>query len=283
MDMQPNPQATSPADSPAAEGTSLHGRPDFAALTPYRRAVEVAVEGGNLATAEMEDDHHHFRVEMESEDGRIVRVRGTAIRNPWTLCALAADELQRLVGAPITPDPTAVLAYANIRHQCTHMFDLAGLAVAALGRAMPAFRRYEMTVAQMAENLWQAELLRSDGYALGWMVRLGEIAAPSELEGKSLKAPFAEWASAYFDSDGFEAALVLRRSIFVGKFRHKHDLDLRANAGEGSNNIGACFVMQPERAGHAARNKGATTSFPPAGPGPLSHTGRPARGKGSTV
>lgn len=260
---------------------SDYGETDFAALAPFRRAIEIICDGDTLASAEVEDDHHHFRVELRAKDGKIVKVDGTAIRNPWTLCPLAANELGDLVGSPVSRDPAAVLSYANIRHQCTHMFDLAGLAAAALGRGGPAFRRYEIMVAQIEENLWTAELSRNDGYVLKWESKLGEIAKPVDLEGRSLKAPFAEWARQYYDEDGFEAALVLRRAIFVGKFRHKHNLDLRLTAADGSQIIGGCFVMQPERAGLARRNKGATISFPMSAPGPLS-CAHPAAPKSTT-
>jgi len=242
---------------------------DYQAITPFRRATEIVGIDRQLATAEVEDDHHHFRVEVEARDGVIARVSGTAVRRPWTMCALAVAELQKLVGAPLSEDPTAVLGYANIRLQCTHLFDLAGLAVAALGRGQVGLRRYDMTVTPLSEGRWRAEIDRDDGLRHDWTVLLGEIAEPEALAGKSLKAPFSDWARSWFDADGFEAALLLRRAIFVGKFRHLFDLDKRESAAEGRYNIGGCFVLQPGRVADAKRIKGATTSFPLEGPGPL--------------
>lgn len=237
---------------------------------PYRRAIEIRLsDDGQSAVAELEDDHHHFAVHVRAENGRVAAIRGEAIRRPWTLCALAAAELRKLEGMEIAGDPTAVLEQANIREQCTHMFDLAGLAIAALGRGKPAFRRYDMIVRPLGEALWESSLVRDDGYALLWRVTLQEIIAPERFAGISVKSSFVDTMRAMLDADEFEAALVLRRAQFVGKFRHRIDIDLRVSAGEGGTNIGGCFVLQPERAMQALRMKGATISFPEEGPPPL--------------
>lgn len=239
-------------------------------LIPFRRAVEVRLERPGLAVAEVEDDHHHFQVEVEAEDGRISGVQARAIRRPWSLCALAAGELGKLVGAEISADPTAMTAVANSRHQCTHMFDLAGEAQAALARGGPALRRYDMQIQRLEDNLWRAELRREDGFRLDWLATLEALTAPGELAGRSVKGPFTAWAREYFSEDVFPAAVALRRALFVGKFRHDHDLDARKSAGDMSRNMGGCFVLQPERAHTALRMKGSTRSFPSGLPQPLS-------------
>ena len=244
-------------------------RTDYANLIPFRRAVEVRLERPGFAVAEVEDDHHHFHVEVEAEHGRISRVQARAIRRPWSLCALAAGELDKLVGAEISIDPTAMMAVANSRHQCTHMFDLAGEAQAALARGGPALRRYDMQVQRLEDNLWRAELRREDGFRLHWLATLEALTAPDELSGRSVKAPFTAWAREYFSEDVFPAAVALRRALFVGKFRHVYDLDARESAGDMSRNIGGCFVLQPERAYTALRMKGSTRSFPDGLPDPL--------------
>ena len=228
------------------------------------------MERPGVALAEVEDDHHHFQVEVEAEDGRISRVKARAIRRPWSLCALAAVELDKLVGAPLSSDPTAMTAVANSRHQCTHMFDLVGEAQAALARGGPALRRYDMQIQRLEDNLWHAALRRDDGFRLDWRATLGALTVPAELAGRSVKAPFAAWARDYFPGEEFEAALALRRALFVGKFRHAHDLDARNTAGEVTSNMGGCFVLQPERAHLALRIKGSMRSFPQGEPRPLS-------------
>lgn len=221
-----------------------------------------------MAVAELEDDHHHFQVSIACDGRQVTGATGKAIRFPWSLCPRAAGELARLVGTPLAPDPTGILDHGDIRQQCTHMFDLAGLAIAALGRGSPGYRRYDMQVLEVDGDLWEAQLRRDDGFELNWSARLGELSEPAEVAGRSLKGPFSSWARTHFPGDEFEAALALRRTIFVGKFRHRHDLDQRETAID-SGNMGGCFVLQPQRAAKARRNKGATISFPLDGPGPL--------------
>lgn len=235
---------------------------DYQGITPFRRAVEIRYLGDNGAEAEMEDDHHHFRVHVHAMAGKISEIEGIAVRRSWTLCALAAEKLNLLVGAPVSPDPTAIQREANIREQCTHMFDQAGLEVAAIARQGPRLRRYDMTIIPCSPERWFAELKRDDGWTMNWICAVDRIEQPYGPGPISLKSTFVNWAHAYFDEEGFEAAIILRRAFFVGKFRHLHNLDDRASAADIRANMGGCFVLQPDRADKAKQMKGATTRFP---------------------
>ena len=95
--------------------------------------------------AALEDDFHHFRVELDVTDGRISRVQATAPRHPYSLCASASEPLKLLEGMAIEPSAHAVMRQVEAREQCTHMLDLAGLACAAAARGL-AERRYDIEV-----------------------------------------------------------------------------------------------------------------------------------------
>lgn len=249
---------------------------------PYRRAIEIHLsEDGRCAVARLEDDHHHFVVRVSTEDGVVAEVRGEAIRRPWTLCALAVAELGKLEGMQVSEDPGAVLVQANIREQCTHMFDLAGLAIATLARGGPAFRRYDMTVMRIADELWQSSLIRDDGHSLEWHVNLRQIVGPHRFAGIGIRSSFSEDIRHRLPPEEWEAAMVLRRAQFVGKYRHRFNLDLRSTAGEGATNLGGCFVLQPERAMFARRVQGATISFPTDRSPPLGPDRRRPNGTGA--
>ena len=70
-------------------------------------------------------------------------------------------------------------------------------------------------------------------------------------------AGFTQWASAGLSTDEAEAALVLRRAVFISGGRGV-DLD---TPGRRTGPMGGCWVWQPERAADARRNVGSTLDF----------------------
>ena len=100
-----------------------------------RRRIDIASRTGEVR-AVVEDNFHHFQVTVHHHEEVVTDVIGRALRNPWTRCPLAADRLQLLIGMPLSPAATAVIERTDPRMQCTHMFDLAGLAIAAAARGI---------------------------------------------------------------------------------------------------------------------------------------------------
>jgi hypothetical protein len=250
---------------PAPPPTGPETRPFSAA--PFRRAIVLRVHG-DAGEAEVEDDFHHFRVGMVMGGGAIRSISGEAVRHPWSLCPLAARELQRLTGMALSPDPSAVAGYVEAHDHCTHLLALAGLlqALAAQGRER---RRYDLEVAASPDETLRATLKRDGEPMFAWTTSADAILDP--YPGVSLRRSFSDWARATFDPEGHEAAMVLRRGIFVGKSRHRSNLDARRTAADGASNLGGCFVLQPGRAELALRRRGSTVSFPPDGAGPLAN------------
>ena len=99
----------------------------------YRRRIRLTSPVKGRVAAEMEDDFHHFGVELEHDGERVTAIQGSAARFPWTTCPAAAVELQGLVGAPLATRSTAIADHIPARQNCTHMYDLAGLALAHCG------------------------------------------------------------------------------------------------------------------------------------------------------
>src|SRR5207245_277647 len=117
-----------------------------------------------MVSAELEDDFHHFRVTVAHDGARVTGVRGVGVRFPWSTCPLAADRLAPLVGMPLSVRSTAVGDVVSARDNCTHMFDLAGLAVAHAAR-VGARRQYDVVVADPVDDRRQVTLDR-DGEPL---------------------------------------------------------------------------------------------------------------------
>lgn len=218
------------------------------------RTVRISTRRGE-ARAVVEDDFHHFRVSVFHNGKVVTSVTGEALRHPWTLCAYTAARLSELVCMPLSSCAQSVARYADPRLQCTHQFDLAGLAIAAAARGI-ARRRYDMSVTDTVDDHRTATLSRDGHVVLSWTLRRTLVLDPPPFKGQALRAQFAAWAAENLSEDECEAALVLRRAIFISGGREV-DLDQLAHATA----TGGCIVNQPENAERALRMKGATIDF----------------------
>lgn len=205
--------------------------------------------------AALEDDFHHFRVEVVCTDGCVTRVDAQGLRTPYSLCGQAAARLDQLVGMAVTPVAHEVTRVTDANEQCTHMFELAGLAVAAAARS--ALRRqYDVSVPMPLAGLTHPALLRDGVPLLEWEVQGTVIQAPKLYEGVDIYRGMARWALGTLSADEAEAALVLRRCTGISKGRGMK-LDDQAHAVPNAH----CFSQQPERATLALRMKGSTWDF----------------------
>ena len=224
----------------------------------FRRRVSIDATG-DLARGEvrasLEDDFHHFRVRLVHAEGKIQEVAGWAVRHPYSTCPLAAHQLGRLVNAPLNGTAHSVMRVTNPSEQCTHLIDLAGLAIAAAARSISK-RCYDISVPQRVAGRTLARLDRDGTRMLAWELLDATIIAPEPFQGVSLREGMAAWALANLSEDEAEAALILRRCALISLGREKN-LDAQVHAEP----TGRCFVQQPQRAAQGLRQVGSTMDF----------------------
>jgi hypothetical protein len=220
-----------------------------------RRRVEIATVPGE-ARAVVEDDFHHFRVTVRHRDDVVTEAFADAPRHPTVLCPLASDRLEDLVGMRLNPSSAQVLRQTDARQQCTHMIDLAGLAVAAAARQI-ARRTYDIEVPDREDGRTHARLWRDSEPVLDWIVERSRIVEPAPFAGHDIGSGFTAWVADTLGADEAEAALVLRRAVFISGGR---GLDLDA-PGRTTGPMGGCWVWQPERSAGARRIVGSTLDF----------------------
>jgi hypothetical protein len=155
----------------------------------------------------------------------------------------------------LAADASAVRARTEQRLQCTHLLDLAGLAIAAAARGLSR-RRYDATVQDRIDERTQPLLLQDDEPVLTWEVERDVIMGPHPYAGVSLRAGFVEWAIRSLEPQEAEAAIVLRRAVFVSRGRGR-DLDAMATAPA----RGGCYTQQSHRAASALRVIASTRDF----------------------
>lgn len=234
--------------------------PDAPAEQPvFRRCIRLQAapqpDGSMAVRAALEDDFHHFRVELVATADHITAIHAQAPRHPYSLCPVAAQQVQQLVGAGMSSHAHTMAKFVDPREQCTHVLDLAGLAAAQALRGTGQ-RRYDISVPLRREGRTRASLVRNGTPLLAWDLQDLDITGPAPFTGMSLRVGLARWALATLSPDDAEATLVLRRAaaISLGKGAPL-DRQLHAQV------TNRCYVQQAERAQKALRQVGSTWDF----------------------
>jgi hypothetical protein len=225
----------------------------------YRRRILIR-NGDGWVRADMEDDPHRYGVLLHHRDGVITAAKAFPLRTPWTLCTVAAAQIDRLVGMQLAPDPTAIFRHTAAGGQCTHVFDTAGLAVAHAARGTPS-RDYEIEAPFWSPEGPRDIVLRRDGVeTLRWTIDAGTITSPAPYAGQNWQK-MLDWArETFIHRDDFEAVVVLRRAVMISGARTV-SLDPLENAAQTGHANGACYVFQPAHAPLAQRVRGSTLDF----------------------
>jgi hypothetical protein len=227
---------------------------------PYRRRVRMVAVEPDAVVADLEDDFHRFRVTVHHDGNRVVDVRGEGLRFPWSTCADAAGQLHELDGMPLSTRCSAVAHHGDPRANCTHMFDLAGLAVAHAARGGER-RQYDVELPPTVDGRTTPRLWRDGELTLAWTldsapgVGRGLVDPVPPFDAAPWRGGFMRWADATLEPDEAEAAIVLRRACEIGMGRGM-DLDRLERAEQLAGvMLGVCYTMRPGTIAVALRNK----------------------------
>lgn len=225
----------------------------------YRRHVRTRAEAG-IVHADMEDDSHRFGVSVRHDGCTVTAVEGRSIRAPWTLCAGALDMLPELVGMPLAPSPLAAGDFTDQKSQCTHLFDLAAIAISHAARGI-AGRDYRVEAPWYLLDVARTmTLCRDEKAVLEWTLDRDRILAPEPYAAVGVR-PMLVWAKQTLaDPDAIEAVFIMRRAVLISASRLM-DLDQLPTAAATGHGIGACYVHHPDRIALARRNLGSSRDF----------------------
>jgi hypothetical protein len=228
----------------------------------YRRRIRLVNTEPGVVRGGLEDDFHYFRVAVHHDDAVVTGIEVEAVRWPWTTCPDAASQLQLLVGMPLSPACLAVGDRTNPRLQCTHQFDLAGLAIAHATRHAHV-RQYDIEVPFGAQRAGAHEVhLWRDGTPfLTWTLEQSRCTAPEPYASAPWRGGFLRWADAHLDPDTAEAAIVLRRACDISFGRGANLEGVRVASELGIAGSGVCYTFQEETARVAFRQIGTIRDF----------------------
>lgn len=184
----------------------------------YRRRVRLQHIDAQTVLAEMEDDQHGFRINLQHDGEKITGIGSESLRIPMTTCGGAGDVLAQLVGVPLADSPRSLAAHANPRAHCTHQYDLLGLAITHARRAAP-MRQYDIAIHDEQDGV-QCVTGEIDGVAVfDWQLRGHIIDSEGVWQGVNVQKGFAQWAEQHLTADQFELALVVQRGMLVSTTR----------------------------------------------------------------
>jgi hypothetical protein len=225
----------------------------------------MAVTGDDVVEAGLEDDFHYFTVTLRHDGEHVLDMAGGARRWPWSTCPDAAGPLRSLEGMPLSERCLAVGEHADPRLNCTHMFDLAGLAVAHAARGGPVGteRQYDVKIPYAAQFGGEHDVeVKRDGETVHtWTLDGRSCISPPPFSEVPWRGGFLKWADQTFEPEESEPVIVLRRACDIGMGRGM-DLDQYDVATELEPMMsGICYSMQPEQTRVALRNKDSAKDF----------------------
>jgi hypothetical protein len=232
----------------------------------YRRRIVLEAEGSEVR-GELADDFHHFAVGLRHDGERAVEVRGEDVRVPWLTCPGAVEPLRRMEGVRLGRALPEIVRHTDAREQCTHLHDLACLAVAHAARVLAGGgpqRRFDVTVPDRVAGATEAHLERDGEPFARWRIRGGalEAATPREIEGMPLRGSgFHRFLAGLADPEIAEAAWVFQRAIFISLGR-QWDFDAMEGAWRFASVVGSsCHTFDRARLGRARRVHGSVRDF----------------------
>lgn len=226
----------------------------------FRRRIRLQNTDSHVL-AELEDCNHGFRIRLYHDRQEVTAIEVETLRYPLSTCQNAGQPLQALVGCQLTSKIERVMKYTRPRDNCTHLFDLASLAIAQATREEKS-RCYDIEVPDSLRP--ETELLiRRDGEIIHqWQAREHTLSTPQEVSGKPLMKGFYLWVFKHFNGEELEAALALQKGYFVSRARH---IDLDSSAGMPASGdqymLGACYTYSPAVVGDAIRETKSVRDF----------------------
>jgi hypothetical protein len=238
--------------------------PDFdLRADAYRRRIRVHTAAPGIVVSELEDDFHHFVVELRHDGEKVLSCENTSHRWPWSTCPDAAVPLRQLVGMPLSRRFTAAGKWTDPKQNCTHQFDTACHAIthAAWGRDE---RVYDVEIPMRDPVNGETDVREwVDGeLRLAWRINWAGIEKPEPpFDDAPWRGGFMRWADTTLAEDDAECAIVLRRTCDIGMGRGM-DLDSVPVADQLPNSmVAVCHTMQPAVVHVALRNVGTIRDF----------------------
>ena len=220
-------------------------------------------------TATVLDNYHDMACIVRHDGSRVIAVDGEVRRAPFTTCPAAPEALDELVGLPLATGRTDLYGAGRAGRNCTHLFDIAVLAI-GMAASGGAARRFDFIVPDETEPGAEIEA-RVDGAAVHcWTIVQGIIRAPEGIAGRPLFVGFARWAASHFRGVELDTALHLQKATFVARGRRVLlDRPIGDFALREPERFGACYTFSEPQLSIAGDAEGYVRDFTRGLPGDI--------------
>nr|WP_314445705.1 DUF2889 domain-containing protein [uncultured Sphingomonas sp.] len=215
--------------------------------------------GNDVVDGTLSDNNHAMWVRLAHADGIVTAITGGFTRWPTTGCPGAVGVLQELVGVPVSATRDQLVANGRARRNCTHLYDVALLALAMANR-LPGDRLWDAVVPDAAEGRTVATLSLDGKEVLQWPLDEQVIVPPGD-QPQSLLKGFARWAAARYDGDLLEGATILRMAAFTARARAHITDNKPFPLRDFPERRGACFAYSDPQVATAVHRQGVVRDF----------------------
>lgn len=223
----------------------------------FRRRLRIEAKARRVDVA-LEDGNHGFRLTLHHDGQRVVDIVADAPRYPFATCPEAAQVLKRIVGCPLDEDITQMRRRLVPGDNCTHLLDMALLAVAYASKS-GLTRQYDITIVDEQNGITLAQIDCNGERLHEWSIRDHVVEAPVSLAGGPMMKGFHPWASEMFSGQALEAAMVLHRGYFVAQSR-RYLFDGYSGVTDGRPSD-TCYSYNPKVVERALRINGSLRDF----------------------
>jgi hypothetical protein len=226
------------------------------------RAIRLHSPGPGRIEAALEDIRHAMICTVSHDDRQITGVEADFRRYTLPLCPGASEPLKALVGMPLDTGTSEFFANGRARQNCTHMLDLAWLAMRHAVRGAGQWI-YEIEIPDALTGPQRGTLKRNGVTVQDWTVENNRIVGSGSLGGQSLGSGFTRWLTTQSSLSDLEVeeSLVLQKGFFMVKARRFGVPEGELDDGLRKAMTGACFGYAPERIEHAFGLSGMERDF----------------------
>ncbi|MCB1616854.1 MAG: DUF2889 domain-containing protein [Pseudomonadales bacterium] len=190
----------------------LFVNPDYGNGCLRRRILLTRLD--NAVVAEQEDDNHAFRIHLEHNNDIVTDIKAETLRIPMSTCNGAADKLKECIGSSVSQNPRSLGQHHNPKSHCTHLFDLAGLAITHITKKEKQ-RLFDIAIHDEKDGLMQCSVALNQRMIFHWNIRSQLIENEGPWQGVNVQKGFSGWVENNLAGDEAEAALSLSRAYFI--------------------------------------------------------------------
>lgn len=241
-----------------AYGAGLDGKISETNLNPdygkgcLRRHILLESHSDNRVTAALEDDCHAFSMALTHDGEKITDIEATWNRHTTTTCPGAVDQIKSLIGCPLSDHLLSHRHHTEATHNCTHLFDVAGVMITHAKRYVDTNRPqkllYAITVTDAVEGLNTLKLCENGQEIMKWEMKNLIIQSPAKYKNQHPLKGMTSWGVSNLEVRELEYAVMMQKALFVTVARLYNMNDLEGvRAIDSLHPAGVCYAVQPER------------------------------------